>query len=521
MELHIHLEGRSDLARQIYRQIRAAIASGRLKRGDRLPPTRELAQRLDVSRNTVALAFEWLVAEGLLSGRTGAGTFVESDPAARGNRRSSGAPIRTRAVWNDLATLGRRGPAPPYDFGVGMPDARLFPFDDWRRLQARHLSESVLSADYGDPAGHPKLREMIARHVAVARGVISRAEDVIVTNGAQQAIDLIARVLLEPNAQVAVEEPGYPPPRMLFESLGARVTGVPVDDNGLDVAALPDSARLVYVTPSHQFPLGMPMSHTRRRALLDWAERRNAVIIEDDYDSEFRFGGRPLETLQASDRKGRVIYTGSFSKTMLPAFRLGFLIAPEPLQKALTTANFVAGWHAAWPTQAALAAFMEKGLFARHVRKMRREYAARHDRIVRTLTRDFARWLTPVVAETGMHVCAMVRSGSVRREGEIASRAQAAGVVFDRLSRYCLNDPARAGLVLGYGAMPLAKIDEGLRRLRPTVSPAVTPGPANTATDPLWPATPPPQSGDPSPTTRLRMTRWRGCGLRDRGHSYE
>lgn len=469
MELHVHLEGRGDLARQIYRQVRAAIASGRLKRGDRLPPTRELAQRLDVSRNTVALAFEWLAAEGLISGHTGAGTFVENDPVARAGRKPANAKIRHRAIWNEIALLGQRGPAPEYDFGVGMPDLNLFPFDAWRRLQARQLRASALAAGYGNPAGHPHLREAIARHVAVSRGVICRAEDVIVTNGAQQAFDLIARVLLEPNAQVAVEEPGYPPPRMLFETLGARVAGVPVDDGGLDVSALPDSARLVYVTPSHQFPLGMPMSHARRQALLDWAERRNAVIIEDDYDSEFRFGGRPLETLQASDRSGRVIYVGSFSKTMLPALRLGFLIAPEPLQKVLLAANFVASWHAAWPTQAALAAFMEKGFFARHIRKMRREYAARHDRIVATLTRDFARWLEPVVSETGMHVCATLRSQSVRREGEIAARARAAGVGVDRLSVYC-REGDRAGFVFGYGAIPLAMIDEGLRRLRECLS---------------------------------------------------
>ena len=465
MELHVRLEGRRDLARQIYRQVRAAIVDGRLRKGDRLPPTRELAQRLDVARNTVATAFEWLVAEGLLSGHTGAGTFVESDPVARTGRRTAAAPIRHRTVWNDLAPFGYRGPAPLYDFSVGVPDARLFPFDTWRRLQARHLRASAVSPDTTEPAGLLSLREAIARHVAVARGVVCRAEDIVVTNGAQQAFDLIARVLLEPGSHVAVEEPGYPPPRMLFASLGARITGVPVDGSGLDVAALPDSARLLYVTPSHQFPLGMPMSHARRQALLDWAERRNAVIIEDDYDSEFRFGGRPLETLQASDRSGRVIYVGSFSKTMLPGLRLGFLVAPEPLQKFLHTAAQLAGWHVAWPSQAALAAFLEKGLFARHVRKMRREYASRHDRIVRALTRDFSRWLEPVVSETGMHVCAALRSQSVRREGEIAARARAAGLGFDRLSTYCL-DGDRAGFVLGYGAIPLSRIDEGLRRLR-------------------------------------------------------
>ncbi len=465
MELHVRLEGRRDLARQIYRQIRGAITSGRLKHGDRLPPTRELAQRLDVSRNTVALAFEWLVAEGLISGHTGAGTFVENDPVARPGRRTASAQIRHRTIWNEIVPLGRRGAAPPYDFGVGLPDARLFPFDEWRRVQGRQLRPSLLSGDYGDAAGHPKLREAIARHVGVARGVICRAEDVIVTNGAQQAFDLIARVLLEPNAHVAVEEPGYPPPRLLFESVGARVTGIAVDDAGLDVAALPDATRLVYVTPSHQFPLGMAMPHARRQALLDWAERRNAVIIEDDYDSEFRFGGRPLETLQAADRSGRVIYVGSFSKSLLPALRLGFLIAPAQLHTALQTANFVAGWHSPWPTQAALAAFMEKGLLARHIRKMRREYAARHDRIVSTLTREFGRWLTPIISQTGMHVCTTLRSQSVRREGEIAARAHAAGVGVDRLSLYC-RDSERAGFVLGYGNIPTSKIDEGLRRLR-------------------------------------------------------
>src|SRR6185295_6535331 len=190
---------------------------------------------------------------------------------------------------------------------------------------------SRLSSDYGDPAGHPKLREAIARYIAVSRGVIAGADDVIVTNGAQQAFDLIARVLLEPGSRVAVEEPGYPPPRLLFRSHGAHVSAVPVDESGLVVDVLPNDARLVYVTPSHQFPLGMPMSHARRTALLAWAERRNAVIIEDDYDSEFRFGGRPLETLQAIDRGGRVIYTGSFSKSLLPALRLGFLIAPPSM----------------------------------------------------------------------------------------------------------------------------------------------------------------------------------------------
>lgn len=466
MDLHVRLEGRAGLSRQIYRQVREAILGGRLRRGERLPPTRELAQRLAVSRNTVGLAYEWLLAEGLLSGRRGAGTFVEGDPLGQSPRRD-GAPLRQRAVWRGLAAPASREREPSFDFGAGMPDVRLFPFDTWRRLLARQLRRSTLRGDYGDPAGHPELRAAIARYVALSRGVQASAEDVIVTNGAQGAFDLVARVLVQPGARVAVEEPGYPPPRLLFESCGARVAPVPVDGAGLDVAALPPDARLVYVTPSHQFPLGMAMPHARRVALLEWADRRGAVVVEDDYDSEFRFGGRPLETLQALDRTGRVVYVGSFSKSLLPTLRLGFLVAPPSLREALRAASYVAGWHVQGPAQAALATLIRDGLLARHVRKARREYAARHDRLLRILERDFARWLAPVPALAGLHLTATLRSGGLRLEQEVAQRAAAAGVGLDRLSAYCAPaSPPQAGVVLGYGAVSEARIAEGLSRLR-------------------------------------------------------
>jgi GntR family transcriptional regulator / MocR family aminotransferase len=461
MDLHIHLDGRRNLASQIYRQIRAAIAGGRLARGERLPPSRELARRLDVARNTVAQAYEWLTAEGLVAGRRGGGTFVESEAPPRARAAGGGARIRVRDVWDSIDPP-RAKPKPRFDFGVGMPDASLFPYDTWRRLLARQIR--ALDGAYADPAGHPKLRAAIARYVAVSRGVRATADDVIVTHGAQQAFDLIARVLLEPGMRVAVEEPGYPPPRLLFASYGARVAPVRVDASGLDVDALPDDARLVYVTPSHQFPLGMPMTHARRAALLAWAERRNAVIIEDDYDSELRFGGRPLDTLQASDRSGRVLYAGSFSKSLLPSLRLGFVVAPPSLQRALTAAAWVAGWFPQQPAQLALAKLIDDGLLARHVRKARRAYAARHERILATLARDFARWLEPVPSVTGLHIAAMLRAGGVRREAELARRALAQGVGFDRLSVYCADRP-QAGLVLGYGAIATDRIADALRRL--------------------------------------------------------
>ncbi len=464
LEFHVSLEGRGDLARRIHRRLRQAILDGQLRRGDRLPATRALARRLGVSRNTVCLAYEWLVAEGLLSGHRGAGSFVDADQISRPLPRAP-ATSRARSIWKEVAIPTPRPPT-PYDFSVGTPDATLFPFDTWRRLLARQLRGSKLSGGYGDPAGHPRLRAAIARHVALSRGVNARPEDVLVTNGAQGAFDLIARVLLEPGQLVATEEPGYPPPRLLFQSYGARVAAVPVDSAGLDVAGLPDGARLVYVTPSHQFPLGVAMSHARKIALLEWAERRNAVIVEDDYDSEFRFGGRPVETLHAIDRSGRVVYVGTFSKCLLPGLRLGFLVAPPCLQAALRAASYLASWHAHWPAQAALASLIDTNLLARHIGRMRREYAARHELILRVLEQDFSEWLSPVPSLTGMHLAARLVLGGLRLESELTRQARLRGLAFERLSAYCTAEKPQAGVVLGYGAIERAKIERGLRRLR-------------------------------------------------------
>lgn len=468
MDLHVKLEGSKDLSGQIYQQIRTAILDGRLKRGSRLPPTRELARRLAVSRNTIGVAYERLTSEGLLSGRAGAGSFVEAVPASGSRSRKAGeAALPLRGIWSKVhGPFEGLAPPKPYDFRVGVPDVHMFPFDDWRRLAARELRALAHTVSYGAAAGHPKLRAAIARHVGVARGVPATAEDVFIANGAQQAIDFVGRLFIEPGTCVAVEEPGYPMPRLLFESLGARIAAVRVDTEGMDVGALPADTRLVYVTPSHQFPLGMPMSHARRTALLSWAERRNAVVIEDDYDSEFRFSGRPLETLQAMDRNGRVLYVGSFSKIMLPALRLGFLIVPASLQAALNAVIYVTQWHCQWPAQAALARFIEEGLLARHIRKMRREYTARHERIADRLACDFAEWLEVVPSVAGMHLCATLRRSSRRFERDIADRARQAGLGLHRLSTFYAGDSARSGLLLGYGAIPMSHIDEGLRRLR-------------------------------------------------------
>jgi GntR family transcriptional regulator / MocR family aminotransferase len=352
VEVHVSLVGRKDLTGEIYGQLRRAILDGRLPPGGRLPASRELAAQLSVSRTTVVVAYDRLIGEGFISARVGAGTFVSDGLPGAGHRTgATGGILRPRPIWEDLAPLVFERAA-EFDFRPGIPDARLFPYQSWRRLLAREFSATAVGAGhYADPAGHAGLREAIAGHIGVSRGVQATAEDVVVTNGTQQAVDIVARVLLAPGDRVAVEDPCFGPPWRLLQTLGAKVTGVPVDDQGLVVDAIPPGTRLVCVTPSHQFPLGMSMSLPRRMALLAWAERHQAAILEDDYDSEFRFGGRPIEPLQTLDQAGRVIYVGSFSKTLLATLRLGFVVAPASLRPAVRAAKLLADWHTPLPSR--------------------------------------------------------------------------------------------------------------------------------------------------------------------------
>jgi GntR family transcriptional regulator / MocR family aminotransferase len=466
VEFHVSLAGRGDLSARIYRQLHEAVLDGRLRSGERLPPTRELARQLDVSRNTVALAYERLTAEGFLVGRVGAGTFVCATPPAPATLPATGAgTVPPRQVWQELAATDPGGSATPrYDFSVGVPDARRFPIEAWRRQVTRQLRDlDVTQANYGDPAGHPELRAEIARHIGLARSVRVPPAQVLVTTGAQQALDLVARVLVDPGARVAVEEPGYPPARELFTSYGARVAGVPVDTEGVDVRAIPAGTRFVYTTPSHQFPLGPPMSLRRRTALLDWARRADAVVIEDDYDSEFRFADRPLEPLHSLDRGDRVLYVGSFSKTMLPMLRLGFLVAPPSLMPALLAAKRLADRQTDATTQGAMARFMADGLFVRHVRRSTREYAARRRLILTVLRRDFADRLEVVPSTAGLHLAAWPRGGV--DVPALVQRAAAAGVRVEDMAGYYGFGPGSPGLVIGYGGIALDRIEDGLRLL--------------------------------------------------------
>jgi len=474
VDFHVSLEGRRDLAGQVYRQFRDAILDGRAKAGETLPPTRELARRLAVSRNTVCVAYDRLIGEGFIETRTGAGTYVSAHKGAAAHPRPqlTGQELRPHPRWDipypRWNAVGRppAGAATMYDFRVGVPDVTLFPFQTWRRFVSRELRRSSPgTATYGAAAGHKGLRAAIARHVGVSRGVKADADAVTVTSGAQQAIDVIARALLQPGDWVAVEEPGYPPPRLLMQSLGARVVPVRVDSQGIVVAELPEDTRLVYVSPAHQFPLGMPMSLPRRMELLAWAGDHDAAIVEDDYDSEFRFGGRPGETLSALDTRGRVLYVGTFSKTMLPAIRLGFVIAPQSVQPALRLAKYVTDWHCPQHTQAALARFIDEGLLTRHIRKMRSEYKSRHERVLQVVAGQGG-WLRPIESAAGMHLTALLPPGRELSAQDVLERTDGSGAAVNSLSAFYASTPAQSGLVLGYGAIPLPNIEDGLQLLR-------------------------------------------------------
>jgi GntR family transcriptional regulator/MocR family aminotransferase len=468
VEIHISLVGRRDLGGEIYRQLRHAILDGRLRPGDRLTPTRVLAKSLGVSRTTTTTAYERLVAEGYVTTRVGAGTYVTDRlPRRRRRRRRVDSPVRPRPVWESVPLPTAFSRPAGFDLRPGVPDSSLFPFQVWRRVTARALRlGSVGKGLYGDPAGDPRLREAIARHIGISRGMSVAADDVTVTNGTQQALDIVTRAVVAPGEVVAVEDPGYTPPRYLLTSLGAVVRGAPVDVEGIVVDALDPRARLVCVAPSHQFPLGVSMSLSRRLALIDWADRHDAVVVEDDYDGEFRFSGRPLEPLQTLDEVGRVVYVGSFSKTMLPTLRLGFVVTPPSLTRAVRAAKFVSDWHTSLPAQDALAAFLDEGEFARHVRRVSDVYRQRHEMVMTFLANELTDRLDVIPSDIGLHVTARSRTISVEEIGSIVERAIARDVGITDVARFAYRTEPEAGLVLGYGAIETSRLGEALRRLR-------------------------------------------------------
>lgn len=470
MELHVVIEGNKDLTGQLYRQLKNAIRSGRLAAGKQLPPSRLLAKQLGLSRKTVSEAYARLTYDRLVVGQVGVGSFVSDQPnrlpGALHTPELAGAAVA--AQWRNMPTPLRH-PSPAgtarYEYIGGSPDRKLYPQADWRRCVLYALRECAKSRGlYGETEGLFSLRESIASHVAFSRGVRCSAGDVVVTSGAQQALDLVARVLVEPGCTVAVEEPGYPLARLLFAAQGANVVGVAVDSEGLVVEQIPEGTRLIYVTPGHQFPLGMPMSVPRRQALLKRAHGLGAIVIEDDYDSEFRYEGRPTDSLQSMDTHGRVAYVSSFSKTMSPELRLGYLIAPPDILQAVCVAKHLTDWHTAIPAQWALAKFMAGGDLLKHIRRCHAAYAERRERIMNRFNGDLSRWFELVPATAGFHLAALCKQPIDMKL--LLNLARRVDVGLYPLDVFYHFTPPRQGLMLGYGAIDAADIDLSLDRVR-------------------------------------------------------
>jgi len=474
--------------RQIYGQIRAAILSGRLRPGDRLPATRDLARQLGLARNTVVRAYEDLAAEGYLESQVGSGTRVPVRLAVARAERSTPADMPTEPSEYGLSAWARRvlvtgseraaAPALPYDFRPGVPDWSAFPRTIWLRALGRALREkSDELVRYGEPAGYFPLRQAIARHLAVSRGVRAAVEQVVIVSGAQQALDLLIRLRVDAGDVVAMEEPGYPEARQAFIAAGARVRSLPVDNEGLQperlregqVASLPP--RLVYVTPSHQFPTGVTLTLERRLALLDWARQVDTLLVEDDYDSEFRYAGRPVESLQGLDKAGRVAYVGTFSTVLFPPFRIGYVVLPEGMMRPFVRAKHLADRQSATLEQIALASFIEEGHFERHLRRMRRLAAQRREAMVVALKEQLGIEVAP--PETGMHLLVALGScwaGSAHRSAEAAEAAIVAKAAGMGVGVYpggpCWAERCREpSLLLGYAALGPDQIREGIRRL--------------------------------------------------------
>ena len=485
LKLDLKPSGSREASRTLYRELTSAILDGRLAAGAKLPPTRKSLAFFGVSRNTTAEVYEKLVTEGHAVTRHGAGTFVAERTASRQPTASrlDGETLKIRlnefwlrpdvtaamSFWRDSAQVAPARKGAHVDFRPAMVDSRLFPLDVFRRVSAKQLRGlERRPASYKSAQGNQgnfHLRKAITRHIAVTRAVACQADDILVTAGAQQAFDLLARALVTPHKTiVALEDPGYPPMRVALAAAGAKLMPVGIDAEGLIIEQLPPDVGVICVTPSHQFPMGVTMSMRRREALIEFARERGAVIVEDDYDGEFRYEGSPLPALRTSQAADVVFYVGTFSKCMLSALRLGFIVAPPWAISTLTAAKNCLDWHCATPIQSAVAAFIAEGHLTRHVRKMRGIYKERREVLLQSLQDKLGDWLFPIPSYYGMHVAAVARAPlDLEAVSEALSRQH---IKIHTLSRYFLGAQTQAGLVFGYGTVDLAEIRRGISALR-------------------------------------------------------
>lgn len=458
----------------LYGTLRTEILEGRLRPGTRLPSTRDLAERYGLSRGTIVNAFDLLKSEGYLESTVGSGTFVSEvlPDDLLTVKRKGGDAQSTRAAHRHYSGYGRRvvydpnfEPQPMRAFRANLPAVDLFPMKVWSAIAARRMRGAATDLLIGcDPVGYRPLREAVADYLNAWRGVKCTPDQVLIVSGVQEAIDMVARVMLDPGDCACIEDPGYQAAATVFEACGARIVPVPVDEEGMRVdETLMRGARLVYVTPAHQAPLGVTMTLRRRLALLEWAQRNDALILEDDYDSEYRYSSRPVPALQGIDRSGNVIFAGSFNKVLFPSLRLGYIVAPHDVLAKLEAVKSITSRHAQLIDQIVLCDFITQGHFARHVRRMREVYAERLGVLLESARTHLGGVVEVSNIEAGLQTAAWLHPGI--DASTVEERARAAGLHVTALSKFSRKPLQRDGLQLGFAAVNPTEIQRGVREL--------------------------------------------------------
>ena len=466
------LDGNGPMYLQVVRALKEAVAVGRLETGARLPSTRDLAVDLDVSRTTIVAAYEHLRAEGFIQGKVGSGSYISSPWRFNGRQAVAQFAVPPQSNYSrrlrandDINSLpGRRPPGMRYAFQFGLPIVSNTITTQWARQLAKVAP--YVRPNYPMPGGQPGLKDAVARHVMRTRGVACTADDVLIVTGATQALSLLSRVLLDEGDLVAIEDPHWMGARCVFQLSGAVVQGVPVDASGIRTDRLPDRpAKLTYVTPSHQFPTGAVLTHERRIALLDYARAGSGWIVEDDYDGEFRHERRAVEALQSLDRDGRVVYVGSFSKSLFPALRLGYVVAPPTLREDLLAAKWASDYGTPSLEQTALEELIRSGTFDRHLRYVTRKLAERRAVLRRSLVEELGDRIEILDSHSGMHFMLWINGLSIRDGDALVSAAAARQLAIYPVTRCYFDPPERLGLIMGFSAISAKEIPAAVKVL--------------------------------------------------------